>query len=100
MARGWRGRWAEHRQVNRQSQMVMGSSGHCERIQRNGVSSVCEIQGGGSGLWRDFEEALVDKMEKGIEQRHGCEKGLPSWPQNGFLKMPAKTGETPREGRA
>lgn len=70
------------------------------RESREMESAQSEIQGGGSGLWWDFEEALVDKMEKGIEQRHGCEKGLPSWPQNGFLKMPAKTGETPREGRA
>lgn len=33
-------------------------------------------------------------MEKGMEQRHGCEKGLPSWPKKIFLKIPTKT---PRE---
>lgn len=36
----------------------------------------------------------MDKMEKDMEQRHGCEKGLPSWPKKIFLKIPAKT---PRE---
>ena len=33
----------------------------------------------------------MDKMEKGLEQSHGCEKGLASWFKKSFLKIPAKT---------
>lgn len=93
---GWR-RGSEYRQVNQQLQMITRSSGTVrESGEMESGQTVRYTEEVASGWTLKVLLVLVDKTEKGIEQRRGREKGLPSWPKKSFLNFPAKT---PRKER-